>query len=125
MRRRGECSASLDIYILDATKPGIGLGATLNVMRQIVLSGDNWTVPDDVYTALLSSLGAPDWHGHHLDALWESITGGDINRINPPFSIRVTGVDSVPEDCRTLLNRIIDLLSEVNAVGVNVEMFCS
>jgi RNAse (barnase) inhibitor barstar len=102
-----------------------GLGATLDVMREIVLSGEGWATPDDVYAALLSSLEAPNWHGHNLDALWDSITGGDINRINPPFAIRVMGIDSLPENCKVLLNRIMDLISEAKAVGVDVEMLCS
>jgi RNAse (barnase) inhibitor barstar len=91
-------------------------------MRQIVLSGDNWTLPGDVYTALLSSLEAPAWHGRNLDALWDSIMGGDINGINPPFLILVTGTHSLPEDCKTLLNRIKELLSEANGADVDVEM---
>jgi RNAse (barnase) inhibitor barstar len=91
-------------------------------MREIVLSGDNWKTPEDLYGALLFSLGAPDWHGHNLDAVWDSITGGGINRIDPPFAIRVTGIDSLPEDCKALLDRLVDLLSEAKASGVPIEV---
>lgn len=94
-------------------------------MRQIVLAGDTWTQPGDVYAALLSSLQAPAWHGRNLNALWDSIVGGGINEINPPFLILVTGTKSVPEDCKVLLNGIKELLSGATAAGVDVEMRCS
>jgi RNAse (barnase) inhibitor barstar len=94
-------------------------------MRQIALSAENWKVPGDIYKSLLSSLEAPAWHGRNLDALWDSIVGGNLNGINPPFLILVTGTHSLPEGCKTLLSRINELLSEANALGIDVEMRCS
>lgn len=91
---------------------------------QIVLSADNWTTPDDIYVALLSSLKAPQDHGHNLDALWDSLTGSNINGVNPPFSILVTGIHVLPEDCKTLLIKIKQMISEANDAGVEVEMIC-
>jgi RNAse (barnase) inhibitor barstar len=89
-------------------------------MQEIVLSGANWTTPDDFYNALLSSLGAPDWHGHNLDALWDSILGNDISRIKPPFRIQVTGIDAMPSECRALVDRFAALINEAKGQGVEV-----
>ena len=93
-------------------------------MQEIVLSGAEWTTPDDLYTALLSSLGAPDWHGHNLDAVWDSIAGGDINQVNPPFMVRIVGVDVMPPKCKALVNRLVALAAEARVKGLSVEVVC-
>jgi RNAse (barnase) inhibitor barstar len=93
-------------------------------MLEITLSGAHWTAPDDFYNALLPSLGAPDWHGHNLDALWDSITGGDINAVNPPFRVKIAGVDQMPLNCKDLVDRFAALISEARAGGHAVEIVC-
>ena len=93
-------------------------------MLEIILSGAHWTAPDDFYKALLPSLGTPDWHGHNFDALWDSIMGGDINEVNPPFSIKVAGIDQMPPDCKDLIDRFVLLISEARAKGCAVEIVC-
>jgi RNAse (barnase) inhibitor barstar len=93
-------------------------------MQEIVLAGAQWTTPNDFYNALLPRLGAPDWHGHNLDALWDSITGGDIKLVNPPFRIQISGIDVMPADCKVLVDRFVALISEAGAQGVTVEIVC-
>lgn len=93
-------------------------------MREIVLSGAHWTTPEDFYNDLLPSLGAPDWHGHNLDALWDSITRGGINQVSPPFRVRVTGVDAMPAKCKALLDGFVEILAEARAAGIPVEILC-
>jgi RNAse (barnase) inhibitor barstar len=93
-------------------------------MQEIVLSGAHWTTPDDFYKALLPHLGAPDWHGHNLDALWDSIIGGDINLVNPPFRIQINGIGVMPSDCKALVDRVVALISNAKAQGVTVEIVC-
>ena len=93
-------------------------------MQEIVLSGALWTTPDDFYKALLPSLGAPDWHGHNLDALWDSILGNDINGIKPPFRIQIDGIDAMPSECRVLVDRFVALINAAKGQGVLVEIVC-
>ena len=93
-------------------------------MQEIILSGAQWTAPDDFYNALLSSLGAPGWDGHNLDALWDSITGADINEVNPPFRVQIAGVDQMPLNCKALVDRFVALISDARAEGVLVEIVC-
>jgi len=92
--------------------------------QEITLSGVHWRTPDDFYNALLPSLGAPGWHGHNLDALWDSITGGDINQVNPPFVVRITGVRQMPVNCKTLVDRFVALISRARTEGYLVEVVC-
>ena len=91
-------------------------------MQEIVLSGANWTTPEDFYDALLPSLGAPSWHGHNLDALWDSILGNDINQIKPPFRIQIDGIDAMSSECKALVDRFAALINEANNQGVLVEI---
>jgi RNAse (barnase) inhibitor barstar len=93
-------------------------------MKEIVLSGVHWTTEQDFYNALLLSLGAPDWHGHNLDALWDSITGGDINQVKLPFRIVIAGLDMIPPNCRALIDRFVAMISEAKAEGFAVEVVC-
>ena len=39
------------------------------------------------FDVFLSQLGAPEWHGHSLDALADSIITGSINSIEPPYKL--------------------------------------
>jgi hypothetical protein len=75
-------------------------------MRQIELKGSEWTQPRHFYEALLPALGAPHWHGHNLDALNDSIFGGRINQVEPPFRIIVSGADRLAPPMREFLTRV-------------------
>ncbi len=93
-------------------------------MQEIVLSGANWTTPDDFFSALLSSLGAPYWHGHNLDALWDSIVGNDLNQIKPPFRVQIDGIDAMPSECKALVDRFAALINEAKGQGIMIEIVC-
>ena len=93
-------------------------------MQQIQLCGARWENPGDFYTALKSSLGAPAWHGQNLDAFWDSITSGDINRVNPPFRIQITDTAEMPQSCRDLVDRLVLLIAEAATEGHQVEIIC-
>jgi RNAse (barnase) inhibitor barstar len=116
----------LGIYIFDTTivSDWFRPVCETNVVEQIILAGDHWTKPEDFYQTLLSSLGSPNWHGHNLDALWDSITSGDIKQVNPPFSVRITGTDLMSPSCKALVDRFEALISAARAEGHNVEISC-
>ena len=42
---------------------------------------------DQFYDVLLPQVGAPEWHGHNLDALADSLITGSINSIEPPYKL--------------------------------------
>jgi hypothetical protein len=93
-------------------------------VKEILISAIGWKTPDDFYCALLAALGAPPWHGHSLDALWDSITGGDINSMNPPFVVGITAVDQLNEECKQAIERFATLIGEARAGGVPVDIKC-
>lgn len=91
-------------------------------MEDIELGGATWTGADDFYTAYLAAVGAPEWHGRNLDAVWDSLTGGDINQCNPPFRIRITGTVHMSVDAREVVGRFEALIHEAERVGYAVQI---
>jgi RNAse (barnase) inhibitor barstar len=75
-------------------------------MKQIDLDASGWHEPADFYDALLPQLGAPAWHGRNLDALEDSIFVGDINAIESPFHISISGTDTLSTSMREFLARV-------------------
>jgi RNAse (barnase) inhibitor barstar len=63
-------------------------------MRIIELDASNWTTVLDFYDALLPALGAPEWHGKNVNALVDSIVWGGINAVEPPYTIRISGLNA-------------------------------
>ena len=65
-------------------------------MREIDLDATNWTTPLDFYSALLSALGAPDWHGNSISAITDSMIAGEINAVEPPYIVKVHNLNERP-----------------------------
>lgn len=80
-------------------------------MKTIEIDGRQWRDPLDFYKGLLAALRAPDWHGRNINALIDSIIVGSINEIEPPYRIRVTGLDVAGEGA------IEELTYAFNAIG--------
>ena len=60
-----------------------------NNRKRIILDGSAWTRSDDPYVDILTSIGAPGWHGHSVAALIDSMVIGGINRIDPPIIFEI------------------------------------
>jgi RNAse (barnase) inhibitor barstar len=69
-------------------------------MQIIELDATKWKTVDDFYDALLASIGAPEWHGRNLNALLDSMIWGGINSLEPPYTIRISGLAKLPKDVR-------------------------
>lgn len=93
-------------------------------MQRIVLDGVAWQTGNDFYAALLDALGAPAWHGHNLDAINDSFTSGDINRVNPPFAIRIVGSDRMGPQARAMVTRFCEHIDGLRAEGHQVWAEC-
>jgi RNAse (barnase) inhibitor barstar len=61
---------------------------------------------EDVYAKILAGLQAPDWHGRNLDALWDSVTGVEINGLSPPYRVEINGYGVLQKELRDLVDRI-------------------
>jgi RNAse (barnase) inhibitor barstar len=81
-------------------------------MKIIRLDASAWRSQNDFYSALLPELGAPAWHGRNLDALEESLRDGDINAVEPPFRVVVTGA---PSDMDEFLAKVAAVFNRVQS----------
>jgi barstar (barnase inhibitor) len=93
----------------------VGCGVTAGQPCQIDLDASKWKTLLDFYDALLSALGAPEWHGRSINALIDSMIGGDINKIEPPYIIRVRSTASLPKDLRDEIERVRQYLQKHRA----------
>lgn len=90
--------------------------------RTIIIDGASLGTPADFYNALLPQLGAPDWHGQNLDALWDSITGR-LNAVEPPFQVRIVGAAQMTGDMQAFLTRVNRLFEDaMNERGCDVRL---
>jgi RNAse (barnase) inhibitor barstar len=94
-------------------------------VQRIILDGVAWQTGDDFYDALLDALGAPVWHGHNLDAINDSFTNGNINRVNPPFAISIIGCDQMGPEARVMVTRFCDHIGGLHAEGHQMWSECS
>jgi len=89
-------------------------------MRKIDLDASAWTKPDDFYDALLPQLGAPDWHGRNLDAIEDSIFGGDINSVQSLFHISIARTDELSRSMKDFLIRVNDVFADNKGAGATI-----
>lgn len=81
-------------------------------MRTIVIDAGDWISASDFFDGLLEALQAPDWHGRNLDALRDSIITGDINRIEPPYHLHLTGDRELPEELWPCVQELTAMVAE-------------
>ena len=80
----------------------------MNVIR---LDARGWQVREDLWDALLPALGAPDWHGHSLDALFDSFVAG-LNRVAPPLTVEIAGLARAPAALVAYATRIREVFDD-------------
>ena len=79
--------------------------------RRIELDGSAWRTWPDFYDALLSALGAPEWHGKNANALIDSIVWGDVpNELQPPYVIHVSGIRDGPREVREIVAQAVEAI---------------
>ncbi|WP_375197988.1 barstar family protein [Sphingobium sp.] len=86
-------------------------------MNVVNLDAQHWQTPDDFYKALLRKLGAPDWHGHNIAALIDSMIVGDINEVELPLRVVVIGLDRASETAFDELISAFGALARYGAVA--------
>ena len=79
-------------------------------MRVIELDAREWTTVLDFYNALLTALGAPEWHGRNANALMDSMIWGGINSTNAPYTVRIVGATKLPPEIRDEIDLIAKAL---------------
>jgi hypothetical protein len=69
-------------------------------MRVIELNAEKWTNRDDFYQALLAALRSPEGHGDGMNAMIDSMIWGGMNRVEPPYTVRIVQTSGLLSDVR-------------------------
>ena len=80
----------------------------------ITLDARGWQEFRDIYAALLPALGAPDWHGPNLDAVYDALVAGHY-RVAPPFVVTIREVDAASAAVRAYLPRLVTVFDDARA----------
>lgn len=75
----------------------------------------NWKEIDTeemFYDQFLPQVSAPEWHGRNLDALADSIVTGDVNGIEPPYTIKNINTTKSPETIKEFQNKVLIVFNE-------------
>ena len=90
-------------------------------MKQIIIDASNWANRHDFYACVLVALGAPDWHGGNLDALYDSIVTDQINAVAAPYVVRIINSANLTADLSSLVADFLQLFDEARAeAGIEV-----
>ena len=81
-------------------------------MKTIELDARNWETPHDFRSALKAALGAPAWHGDIVGAFLDSIFGGGMNALKPPYLIRVVNAADLAPEIRDLIGEFSSAFKE-------------
>ncbi len=84
-------------------------------VKLIELDASGWTTTEDFYDALLSELGAPDWHGHSGVALVDTMFHSDVNKVVPPFRVEIRNSTNLPSIVKSDITDVINLFQAVRA----------
>jgi RNAse (barnase) inhibitor barstar len=90
-------------------------------MRIIALDAARWQTALEFYEDLLSALDAPFWHGRNLNALYDSIVWGDINGVEPPYTVHIRNLSRAGEDAKEELDVFFTHLPEQEAERVKLQ----
>ncbi len=82
-------------------------------MTRIDLDASNWRTRADFYAALLPRLGAPDWVGGNLDALFDSLAGN--NALTAPFELVVRHSAGMPPEELAYIRRAEQVFDDARA----------
>jgi RNAse (barnase) inhibitor barstar len=68
------------------------------------------------------AVGAPEWHGRNLDALNDSIAGGQINAIEIPYRLVIQNGNCVGDGAIKMMNEFVALIRDIAARGFPVDI---
>lgn len=78
---------------------------------------------EDFYKTFLPQVEAPEWHGHNLNALNDSIVNGGINGVEPPFCVINTGTECISPEFTSFYQSVISIFEDAKKEGRNVRVF--
>ncbi len=96
-------------------------------MRDIELDASSWKTAQDFRRALKAALGAPEWHGDIAGAFLDSIFGGGMNALKPPYVIKIVNAADLAPEVKEMVRDFASAIAETRArrlarIGEDVEV---
>ncbi len=76
----------------------------------------------EFYASFLPQVSAPVWHGRNLDALGDSIVTGDVNGIEPPYTIRSINELDVTKSLEEFKIKVLAVFKEATEAGRDINV---
>lgn len=89
---------------------------------EIIIDWQTVKTLEDFYSVFLPQVKAPDWHGHNLNALSDSIITGDINGVEPPYLIKSINSSKISEKLKEFQREFFEILSEAEEEGREISV---
>jgi len=77
--------------------------------------------PEKFYELFFSLVGAPEWHGDNLNALYDSIVIGQINKLRPPFIIENINVSETHGEMKNFQKMVLDIFVDAAVENSDIE----
>ncbi|GAB2199470.1 barstar family protein [Sessilibacter sp. MAH3] len=82
---------------------------------QVTIDRGKVHTEEDFYNTFLPQVSAPKWHGRNLDALADSVITGDVNQIEPPYTIYNINTGNVAESVSEFQLKVLGIFNEAVA----------
>jgi len=84
-------------------------------LHTIELDASSWKTAQDFRLALKAAIGAPEWHGEIVGAFLDSIFGGGMNTLEPPYVIKVVNTADLAPEVKEMLRDFSSAIAEARA----------
>jgi hypothetical protein len=81
----------------------------------VELDASGWKTAQDFRLALKAAIGAPEWHGEIVGAFLDSIFGGGMNTLEPPYVIKVVNTADLVPELKEMLRDFSSAIAETRA----------
>jgi RNAse (barnase) inhibitor barstar len=79
---------------------------------EIIINWKDIESEDRFFEVFLPQVSAPEWHGRNLNALGDSIVTGDVNGIEPPYTIINKNINSVSGSLKEFQEKVFEVFQE-------------
>ncbi len=79
---------------------------------EIIIDWKKINSEDAFFEIFLPQVSAPEWHGRNLNALGDSIVTGDINEIEPPYTIIIRNTNCISNSLKEFQELILAIFVE-------------
>jgi RNAse (barnase) inhibitor barstar len=91
-------------------------------MKEFFMDAGKWKSLDDLYLSFFEAVKAPAWHGKNLNAIHDSIGGGQVNGVEVPYRLVFKNYDQLSGDLKEKIDFFIEVVSDLAKEGVPVEV---